>query len=343
MRGIRLSLVLASTAVVGLAVWAGAQIEPSGSRMAVAADRFLKSLSEAQAAQAVYPYDSGERLDWHFIPRTRQGVPFKELSSEQRALAFGLIQTGVAGAGFLKATTIMSLEQVLRELEKGSGPTRDAELYFLTIFGKPLDSGKWGWRVEGHHLSLNFTLEDGKIVAATPAFFGSNPAEVRQGPRRGLRTLADREDRALRLVQALDEGQKKSAMFADIAPADIRAADPARKGKTTIQPPTDPAVGIAYAELTVAQRQMLRTLIDCYADDMPLEVAKEWLDEISRAGSDGIRFAWAGPADRSQGHAYRVQGPTFLIEFNNTQNGANHIHSVWRNMLGDFAIPMPAH
>ena len=136
----------------------------------------------------------------------------------------------------------MSLEQILRELEKGSGPVRDPELYYLTIFGKPEDRGKWGWRIEGHHLSLNFALEDGKIVAATPAFFGSNPGEVRQGPRQGLRTLADREDRALRLVQALDEGQSKKVLFAEKAPADIRAA-------ATPQPPTDAAVGIAYADL----------------------------------------------------------------------------------------------
>jgi hypothetical protein len=334
MRGVKASLVVASVAIVGLALWAGAQVEPSGSRMAVTADRFLKSLSEAQAAKTVFDYDSRERLDWHFIPRARKGLPIKELSSEQRALAFGLIQSGLGGSGFMKATTVMSLEQVLRELEKGRGPVRDPELYFLTIFGKPQDRGKWGWRIEGHHLSLNFALEDGKIVAATPAFFGANQAEVRQGPRTGLRTLAQREDRALRLVQALDETQRKAATFAETAPPEIRAAN-------TPQPPKDAAAGVAFADLNGDQQAMLRALVESYADDMPLEVGKAWLDEIARAGTDAVRFAWAGPADRSQGHAYRVQGPTFLIEFNNTQNGANHIHSVWRNMLGDFAIAVP--
>ncbi len=205
LRGIKASLLLASVAVVGLALWAGAQVEPTGSRMAVTADRFVDSLTQTQAAKATYPYDSPERLNWHFIPRGRKGLPIKELSPEQRALAFALIQSGLSGSGFLKATTIMSLEQILRELEKGSGPVRDPELYYLTIFGKPEDRGKWGWRIEGHHLSLNFTLEDGKIIAATPAFFGSNPGEVRQGPRQGLQTLADRDERALRLVQALDD------------------------------------------------------------------------------------------------------------------------------------------
>ena len=335
LRGIKASLLLASVVIVGLALWAGAQVEPTGSRMTVTADRFVDSLKEAQVAKATYPYDSPERLNWHFIPRARNGLPIKELSSEQRALAFALIQSGLSGAGFLKATTIMSLEQILLELEKGSGPKRDPELYYLTIFGKPEDRGKWGWRIEGHHLSLNFTLADGKIVAATPAFFGSNPGEVRQGPRQGVQTLADRDERALRLVQALDDDQRKKAVFAEKAPGEIRAATVA-----TPQPPTDPAVGIAYGEMNADQRAGLRALIESYAMDMPIEVAKAWLDEIASAGSENVKFTWAGPADRSQGHAYRIQGPTFLIEFNNTQNNANHVHSVWRNMLGDFGIPL---
>ncbi len=335
MHGVKASLVLASMAVVAMALWAGAYVEQTGSHMAVAADRFVSSLSKDQAAKATYPFEAPERLDWHFIPRPRKGLPIKEMSSEQRSLAFGLIQSGTAASGFLKVTTIMSLEQILRELEKGrtGSPIRDPELYFLTIFGSPTNKGKWGWRVEGHHLSLNFVLDDGKIVSATPAFFGSNPAEVRQGPRQGLRTLADRDDRALRLLQALDEGQRKSAIFSAEAPHEIRAAN-------TPQPPTDAAVGVAYAELTGDQRSMLRALFESYAEDMPDEVSRVWLGEIRRAGFEAVHFGWAGPGDRSQPHAYRIQGPTFLIEFNNTQNGANHIHSVWRNMLGDFGIPL---
>src|SRR5581483_10092592 len=161
-----------------------------------------------------------ERLNWHFIPRPRKGLPIKEMTPAQRSLAFGLLNTGVGATGSLKATTIMSLEAILKDLEKGSGPVRDPELYYFTIFGTPSETGKWGWRVEGHHLSLNFTLDGGKVTSATPAFFGSNPAEVRQGPRKGLRTLADLEDRALRLVQALSDEQKKTAITDEKAPAD---------------------------------------------------------------------------------------------------------------------------
>ena len=329
------SLALASCGIVGLALWANAYVEQTGSRMAHAANRFLASLSPQQAERAVFPFDSPERLNWHFIPRERLGLPIKDLTPAQRSLAFGLIASGLGGSGYLKATTIMSLEQVLHELEQGRGPTRDPELYYLTIFGTPSDRGTWGWRVEGHHLSLNFVIDEGKIIAATPSFFGANPAEVREGSLRGVRTLADREDRALRLLQSLDGNQRQKAMVSPEAPSDIRAAN-------TPQPPLDPPPGIAYAELTPDQRALLRGLVEAYGSDMPDEVARAWLDEIRRAGPESVRFSWAGPPDRSQPHAYRVQGPTFLIEFNNTQNGANHIHSVWRNMQGDFGIPVNA-
>jgi hypothetical protein len=333
MRGLKPSLALAAIAVVGLAVWAGARVESSGSQMASAADRFLASLDQEQSGLAAFPFDSAERLNWHFIPRPRKGLPIKSMTPAQRSLAFGLLQSGVGAAGSLKATTIMSLEQVLKDIERGPGPVRDPELYFFSVFGKPSSRERWGWRVEGHHLSLNFTLDGGKIIAATPAFFGANPAEIRQGPRQGLRTLADLEDRALRLLQALDADQQKVAVIAAKAPGDIRAAN-------TPQPPTDAAEGISYDKLTNDQKPMLQALVESYAADMPPDVSEAWLEEIKKGGVDAIRFAWSGPADRNQPHAYKVQGPTFLIEFNNTQNNANHIHAVWRNMLGDFGVPM---
>jgi len=327
------SLALAAMGVVVAAVLASAYVDQTGSQMADAANRFLSALDGTQASSATFAFDSPERINWHFIPRERKGLPVKQMTPAQRALAFGLLHTGLGGTGYLKATTIMSLEQILKDLEQGKGPNRDPEMYFVTIFGKPSDSGKWGWRVEGHHLSLNFTLDGGKVVSATPAFFGANPAEVREGARKGLRTLADVEDRALRLVQALTSDQKKVAVVETAAPKDIRAAN-------TPQPPTESAVGITYADLNDDQRAMLRTLVESYAQDMPADVARVWIDEIKQAGPEKVQFAWFGSAERTQGHAYRVQGPTFLIEFNNTQNNANHIHSVWRNMLGDFGVAM---
>ncbi len=333
MRNLKPSLILAASAVVGVALLARGFVDATGNHMADSAGRFLTALDDSQKAQATFGFDDPERLNWHFIPRPRKGLPIKAMTPAQRALTFGLLQTGLGGSGYLKATTIMSLEAILKDMEQGRGPVRDPELYFVSIFGTPSNVGKWGWRVEGHHLSLNFTLEDGKIVSATPAFFGSNPGEVRQGPRQGLRTLADLEDRALRLLQALDESQKKVAVTAEKAPADIRDANKP-------QPPTAEAEGIALAALSDDQKPMLKALVEAYAADMTPEVAVAWLDEIKKAGPENIRFSWTGVADRNGPHAYKVQGPTFLIEFNNTQNNANHIHAVWRNMLGDFAIAM---
>jgi Protein of unknown function (DUF3500) len=333
MRSLKPSLILAATGVIGVALWARGFVDVTGNHMAESASRFLTALDDSQKAQATFGFDDPERLNWHFIPRPRKGLPIKAMTPAQRALAFGLLQTGLGGSGFLKATTIMSLEAILKDLEEGRGPVRDPELYFVSIFGNPGPSGKWGWRVEGHHLSLNFTIENGSIVSASPAFFGSNPGEVRQGPRQGLRTLADLEDRALRLLQALDSDQKKIAVTADKAPTDIRAAN-------TPQPPTAESEGIAFSQLNNDQKPMLKALVEAYATDMTPEVAVAWLEEVKKAGPESIRFAWTGVADRNGPHAYKVQGPTFLIEFNNTQNNANHIHAVWRNMLGDFAVPM---
>ena len=335
MRGIKPSLALAALAIVGTALWASAHFDATGSQMATAASRVLAALDKDQLAAATFPFDSPERLNWHFIPRPRKGLSIKAMTSAQRALAFGLLHTGLGASGYLKATTIMSLEQVLKDVEKGSGPVRDPELYFVSIFGKPSDRGKWGWRVEGHHLSLNFTLDDGKIASATPAFFGANPAEVRTGPREGLRTLGDIEERALRLLQSFTDDQKKQAIIADAAPADIRAAN-------TPQPPTAPAEGIPFGTLNDEQKALMRALVESYAEAMPGDIGRAWIYEIAQAGPDPVRFAWSGPPDRTKPHAYKVQGPTFLIEFNNTQNGANHIHSVWRSMLGDFGVPLAA-
>ena len=331
-RGLKPSLALGSIGIISLSLWAGASVDRPGAAMATAADRFLDALDDEKRDVATFEFDDAERLNWHFIPREREGLPVKQMSPEERNLAIGLLATGLSAEGTLKATTIMSLEQILHEMENNA-PHRDPELYYFSIFGEPSNKGKWGWRVEGHHLSLNLTIEDGSVISATPVFFGANPAEVRQGDREGLRALAEVEDRALRLVQALDDDQKAEAVVSEEAPSDIRAAN-------TAQPPTEAAVGLTYGKMTESQRDMLRALVEAYAMDMPARVAEAWLTEIRDSGPEKVAFAWLGAADRNQPHAYRVQGPTFLIEFNNTQNNANHVHSIWRSMLGDFGVPI---
>jgi len=332
MNGLKPSLALATVGVLGLALWMGAAVENPGGEMAVAADRFLDALDDDQRARATFEFDDPERLNWHFIPREREGLSLKEMTPDQKELAMALLQSGLSNTGAIKAITIMTLEQVLHELENNA-PHRDPELYYVSVFGDPSNRGSWGWRVEGHHLSLNFTIEDGEVVSATPAFFGANPAEVREGPRAGLRTLAEIEDRALRLLQALDEDQSETAVVSSDVPRDVRSANEP-------QPPTEPAVGLTVGQMNENQREMLRALIDAYAADMPAPIARAWRTEIRENNPEEIAFAWFGPADRNRPHAYRVQGPTFLIEFNNTQNNANHIHSFWRSMLGDFGRPL---
>jgi hypothetical protein len=151
-----------------------------------------EALAPDQKEKAVYELEARERLDWHYVPRERGGISLKELTPAQRHLATGLLGAVLSQRGMLQATTIMSLEAVLAELEQGRGPVRDAELYYVSVFGEPAEAGSWGWRFEGHHLSLNFLVVKGHLVAVTPSFWGANPAEVKSGPRQGLRTMAAR-------------------------------------------------------------------------------------------------------------------------------------------------------
>ncbi len=297
--------------------------------MAEAAQVFLKSLGPEQRARAVYELKDPQRLDWHFIPRERRGVPLKALDAGQRHLVYRLLSSGLSHRGFLKATTIMSLETVLRDLEQGRGPVRDPELYYVTIFGEPAARGTWGWRIEGHHLSLNFTLVEGAVVATAPAMMGSNPAEVRAGPQQGLRVLGREEDLGRALARSLDEAQRREGILPGSAPADI-ILGPGRKAE-----PLRP-LGLNAARLNTEQRALLKELLDEYVRRYRVEVADETLKAIAAAGPENLWFAWMGGLEKGEGHYYRVQGPSFILEYDNTQNNANHIHTTWRDLKNDF-------
>ena len=301
--------------------------------MAAAAKNLWASLTPDQKLKIGFDFKDPLRYDWHFIPRPRKGLPLKEMSGEQKALAHALLASGLSQSGFMRAETIISLEEVLKSIEKGKGPVRDTEAYFFNIFGKPgspsSSSEPWGWRVEGHHLALNFTIVGDKGVVGGPTFMGANPAEVKAGPRQGLRTLAEEEDLARKLVKSLDEGQRKKGVVQEEAPKDILSLA-ARKAK-----PLQPA-GIMMTDLKPEQKELLNSIIVLYAERLRPEVAGNDLGKIMKAGVDNIGFAWAGSDERGQPHYYRIQGPTFLIEYDNTQNNANHIHSVWRDFENDF-------
>ena len=305
----------------------------SAAAMSSAAQKWLDALTAEQRGRATFAFDSEERQRWHFIPNEsfpRKGVTFKEMSEPQRTLAHSLIKTGLSARGYLTATSIMELEKVLQALE---GPQRrfprDHEAYQVAVFGTPGDKTAWGWRLEGHHLSLRFDVVGGSMTASSPAFFGTNPAEVREGPKKGTRVLAAEEDAARALLELLDPSQRATAILQGDAPTDIL---------TMIKPTIEPLSpeGLKITAMTRPQREALTRLIDVYVGTMAADVAAERMARVRKAGLDNISFAWAGGTERGQKHYYRVQGPSFLIEYDNTQNDGNHIHSVWRDFNGDF-------
>lgn len=291
--------------------------------------RFLSSLDPDQQKLAQYAFDDEERLNWHFIPRTRNGIPLKALNQEQRAHAMALLQSFFGARGLAKSESIRGLENVLAAIEQNGPFVRDPELYYLTVFGTPSLEGDWALRYEGHHQALNWTFIGGTGIASTPQFFGSNPAEVRQGPQQGLRVLAAEEDFARELVTSLSAEQLEMALLAGAAPNDIFTG--AQKEISALAPE-----GIRYDALNSGQQQQLLRLIEEVASTQPAVLAEQRMAEINEAGLDAITFAWIGSLERGDPHYYRVQGSGFLIEYDNTQNEANHIHLVWRDFEGDF-------
>jgi hypothetical protein len=351
MRAIRPFAVLTLLVVVAASAWSflAAPKEPAedpGPGMTAAANAFLDSLDDKQKAVAQLDYDTPKRVGWHFIPmKTRKGLVIREMNKEQRAAAHALLESSLSELGYDKATKIMQLESLLYALEEKAGARkwdRDSEKYYVTIFGTPDEKGRWGFSFEGHHLSLNFVVDKNKVLSTTPTFYATNPALVKnkiadQLPK-GTRVLAKEETLAFKLVKSLDENQRKKAIIDDTAPREIRAAGEA-------QPPQEAAVGIPASELNEGQTKDLRRLITEYAKNLPEKVTRQRISAIRKAGFENVHFAWAGADKPGVGHYYRVQGPTFLIEFVNTQpdaagNPANHIHCVWRDPSGDFAIPI---
>jgi hypothetical protein len=297
--------------------------------MAGAATAFLATLTGEARRRAVFGFEDKERLNWHYVPRRRQGLAFKDMPAPARAAAHELMKASLSAAGYAKAVNVIRLEGVLRQLETFGGLMRDPDNYLVSVFGTPGPGAPWGWRLEGHHLSLNFTLIPGRPIAVTPAFLGANPAEVRSGPLAGLRTLGAEEDLGRTLAQALDESQRRRMLIGGQALGDI-VSGPGRSERLAT-----PA-GVAAADLTAAQRELLLRLVEEYARTMRAEVAEEELRRIREAGVERLHFAWAGPLQPGQAHYYRVHGPTVLIELDNTQNDANHIHSVWHDARQDF-------
>ncbi|MBI5280302.1 MAG: DUF3500 domain-containing protein [Candidatus Solibacter usitatus] len=309
--------------------------------MVSTARNFLAALTPEQRQKAVFPFDVEERLFWHYIPsddipkrfdQPRRGLTLAEMDPHQKALASALLSAGLSQQGFIKAITIMSLEDILRIMEKDTAGRRNPEKYHFSIFGEPSETGTWAYRIEGHHVSLHFTVVKGKATG-NPTFFGSNPAEVRQGPRASLRILGAEEDKARALLDALAPAQRKVAVVSEKAPADI-LTERTRKAALEGQPS-----GLHASKMTAPQRKLLQAVLQEYVDNLPAELADQRRARVHAAGLN-LHFAWAGSGEKGGPHYYRVQAATFLIEYDNTQNNANHVHSVWRDFENDFGVDL---
>jgi hypothetical protein len=360
-------------------------------RMAEAASIWLAALSTDQRRKALHDFaDVEQRTLWYYIPIERGGLPLLEMDPIQQRLALRFVATGLSQGGYNTASTIMGIENVLDASEdwrrsypgRGSDSRgRDPNLYYAIVFGEP-SSKAWGWRFEGHHISLNFTILDDVVVSPTPIFFGSNPAEAPLLGGSSLRPLASTEDLGRELLHVLDGNQRAKAIVAPVAPRDIvqannprieddatprtavnafgdQSVDETARGRLAEGVQWDPKLGsaedfvtavrythqpkgLAAADMTIAQREILRAILRQYTDRLPDPLATYHAAKFAGSALEGVHFAWAGGSERRQPHYYRLQGSRLLVEYDCTQDGANHIHSVWRDPVSDFGADLLA-
>ena len=302
-------------------------------RAAGAAAAFLASLDPQARASAALPFDSTDRRAFNFVPMVRKGLAIGGMTGAQRAQVDELLRGALSDSGVARAKRIIAHEPILRELERQQGvpnyERRDSTRYYAAIWGAPSPDSAWGWRFEGHHLSVNVTRVPGAAQVVAPLFMGANPARVPSGPHAGLRILAAEEDRARELMAMLAPERRARAIFSDTTFNEIVTRnDPVARALAS--------EGVAASEMSGAEREKLREIVALYASRLAPAAAREQLDRIERAGFEKLRFAWAGSLTVGQKHYYRVHGPTVLIEYDNSQNNANHIHTVWRDLERDF-------
>ncbi|WP_439621121.1 DUF3500 domain-containing protein [Gemmata sp.] len=336
------ALTLTAAAFAAVALVGEETPKTSAGRMQQAATKFLAAAPAEVRARASFAFDDPHRLKWYFTPQqdkekkfTRKGARLEEMAAEQKAAAMALLRTGLSEKGYETATTIIGLENLLLELEGSKGAmTRNPGWYFVSVFGDPSATGKWGWRFEGHHLSVNYTLDKGEVVSATPLLVASNPAEVKDGPKKGLRPLPGIEDHARALIKSLSADQKKAAEqpkeFGEIKEGQPKAGvgDP---------------VGVTSDKLTAEQKATLQKLLDAYTERMPEDLAAAETKRAKDTPADKLFFAYWGSTEPGKPYTYRVYAPEFVVEFLNVQadaakNPANHIHSAWRRLPGDLGI-----
>ncbi len=301
-------------------------------RMADSANQFLMSLSDQERARAAWTFEDEERLRFHFVPDEtyeRYGFPLEDMTAEQGRLAHALLQTGLSQSGHMTVNEIIQLEAILEEREGGGQFSRDPDLYYVSVFGTPSTDGTWAWRFEGHHLSLHFTIIEGEITVSAPTFLSASPAEVMEGPYTGLRPLGPLEDAGRALLASLDASQRAVAIIEDVAPTNIV------RGVELMPDPLSP-VGIEASALGARQQDLLMEIIEVYVSVMSDDIAALRRIKLQEDGVENFTFAWAGGTLYGEVSYFRVQGPSFLIEFDHTQRDPNHVHSGWRDFDGDF-------
>ncbi|MPR33269.1 DUF3500 domain-containing protein [Cytophagaceae bacterium SJW1-29] len=305
--------------------------------MAQAANAFITTLNGDQKTEVMHPLADTLRYNWHFIPRERLGLNLKRMNDSQRKAAMHMVEVVLSDKGYQKIKDIIDLENVLRVLESRppNDTRRDPENYAFLVYGDPAAKEPWGWRMEGHHISLHYTSVNGH-VSFTPSFLGSNPGHVLiDVPQKGKRVLGPEEDMGYELLNSFSADQKKQVILAEKSPYEIFSVNQRRVTGL------DKLEGLTMKEMTPAQKQIFKKLIALYLDRYHVTLKNQQMQQLEKAGMDNLYFAWMGDAElkmgKGAGHYYRIQGPTILIEFDNTQNDANHIHTVVRDLTDDFS------
>jgi hypothetical protein len=302
--------------------------------LATAVRTWLDGLDDRQRDRATFPFESPERFVWAYTPGEREGLPISDMRPGQRAAAVAVLGAAASARTAGEIAAVIALETVLGELERARGRSgweqRDPGRYWFAVFGEPGPAGPWSWRVGGHHVAIHVTIADGNVIGTTPSFLGANPAIVPSGPFAGTRTLPGEEQLARGLLGELTTTERHVAVVDDTAPADILTGIGRHADVRSVP------IGIRHADLGGSGRVALERLIRHYVDRARPAVAEAAWDRIVVAGLGDVAFAWSGPAAIGQGHYYAVRGPTFVVEYDNTQNGANHVHAVWRELVNDW-------
>ena len=307
----------------------------------IAAQSFLKILDNEKLSKAFLPYETEERRNWFFVPIERKGLPLMEMNEAQRDAALKLIKASTSESAGKTALSIMQLEVILKQIEKlpVENNRRHPGKFYFSVFGTPDAQKLWGWRIEGHHISLNFSSENGKIISGTPLFFGSNPAIIPEGyPEAGKQLIKQEEKLGLDLLHSFTDEQLKKVIISDKSPTEILSSNSAHVLRSDSL-----KIGISFTEMNKIQQQKLVGLISFYVERYPFGFANEFMQKIKKAGLDKLVFTWMGAKEAkigNRGHYYRIQNPVLFIEYDNTQNNANHVHTVIRDLTNDFGEDM---